>query len=151
MLSWVGDAITSTHYETFQITVPGVVFTPATQGVGGVQELTNTWNWTWVYDGTNLPEHLHHLHRLGAVGARCRPFSSPSTLATSSRCRGRCPRRAKDLRKRLLKEMGAITKPIVADLRKSVQSVEMVEGSNRGGRNLARAEFSVRRQEAAGR
>lgn len=56
----------------------------------------------------------------------------------------------KDLRKRLLKEMGAITKPIVADLRQSVQSVEMVEGSNRGGRNLARAEFSVRRQEVSG-
>lgn len=55
VLSWVGDVITSSHYETFQITVPGVVFTPATQGVGGVQELTNTWNWTWVYDGTNLP------------------------------------------------------------------------------------------------
>jgi uncharacterized protein YaiE (UPF0345 family) len=52
---FVGPLITGTHYETFRITLPGVTFDQSTQDVSGRGELTNTWNATWRFDGTNLP------------------------------------------------------------------------------------------------
>lgn len=53
---FVGTLIGSTNYETFRITLPSVYFEPATQGVPGVQELTNSWKAVWRYDATNLPK-----------------------------------------------------------------------------------------------
>jgi hypothetical protein len=52
---FTGALLNATFYDTFRITLPSVYFEPATQGVGGVSELTNSWKATWRYDGTNLP------------------------------------------------------------------------------------------------
>lgn len=52
---FIGPVIASTYYETFRITIPSVNFAPATQGVDGAGELTNTWTASWTDDVTNLP------------------------------------------------------------------------------------------------
>lgn len=52
---FTGSTIASTYVDTFRVTLPSVTFEPATQGVDGPNELTNTWTATWRYDGTNLP------------------------------------------------------------------------------------------------
>lgn len=52
---FTGSTIASTYVDTFRITLPSVSFEPATQGVSGAQELTNTWTATWRFDGTNQP------------------------------------------------------------------------------------------------
>lgn len=53
---FTGALLNATFYETFRVTLPSVTFEPATQGVGGLNELTNSWNATWRYDGTNQPK-----------------------------------------------------------------------------------------------
>lgn len=50
-----GAIITGTYRDVFRITLPSVTFEPATQGVDGPGELTNTWTATWRFDGTNQP------------------------------------------------------------------------------------------------
>lgn len=52
---FTGSTIASTYVDTFRITLPSVSFEPGTQGVAGASELTNTWNATWRFDGTNQP------------------------------------------------------------------------------------------------
>ena len=49
-------AITSTYYYLVRFTIPGVLFEQSTQGVDGPGELTNSWSFTWAYDGTNMPK-----------------------------------------------------------------------------------------------
>jgi len=56
VIEHVGALIVSTGYHTLRFTVPGVKFEQGTQNVDGVGELTNTWNFTWAYDGTNQPK-----------------------------------------------------------------------------------------------
>lgn len=53
---FTGETIAGTYVDTFRVTLPSVTFEPATQGVDGPSELTNTWTATWRYDGTNLPK-----------------------------------------------------------------------------------------------
>jgi hypothetical protein len=54
---FVGPLIASTYYETFRVTLPGIKFTsPDLQGVDGTDVLSNTYNFAWAYDGTNLPK-----------------------------------------------------------------------------------------------
>lgn len=53
---FLGATIASTYKYTFRITLPSVTFEPATQSVGGPGELSQTFNATWRYDGTNLPK-----------------------------------------------------------------------------------------------
>ena len=48
-------AVDTGYYWTWRITVPGIHFEPASQGVDGPAELVTDWAWTWRYDGTNLP------------------------------------------------------------------------------------------------
>lgn len=48
-------AISGSNYPTFRLTLPSVHFEPATQSVGGREELTNDWSFKWAYDGTNQP------------------------------------------------------------------------------------------------
>ena len=48
-------AYTASNFPTFNIQIPGVIFTPGSQGVDGRDALTNTWNYRWSYDGTNQP------------------------------------------------------------------------------------------------
>lgn len=52
---FVGGTIGGGNSHTFRVTLPSIHFEPVTQGVGGVGELTQTWNATWRFDGTNLP------------------------------------------------------------------------------------------------
>ena len=52
---FTGATIASTYVDTFRITLPSVTFEPGTQGVSGPDSLTNTWNATWRFDGTNQP------------------------------------------------------------------------------------------------
>lgn len=56
-LVWVftGALIASTYYRKIEFTLPSVTFEPGAQGVSGRNELTADWNYTWRYDGTNLP------------------------------------------------------------------------------------------------
>jgi hypothetical protein len=42
--------------SVFTITVPGVHFEGPAQNNEGYDVPRNTWNWTWKYDGTNLPK-----------------------------------------------------------------------------------------------
>lgn len=49
-------AIETTYFPTFRLTVPGIHITGDMQGVSGRTELTNSWNWSWVFDGTNHPK-----------------------------------------------------------------------------------------------
>ena len=56
VLTWVGPLIASTYYETFTITVPGIIFpAPTSFDVGDRGVLTNSFAWEWRYDGTNSP------------------------------------------------------------------------------------------------
>lgn len=50
-----GATVAGTYVDVFRITLPSVTFEPATQGVDGPGELTNSWLATWRYDGSNLP------------------------------------------------------------------------------------------------
>ena len=56
VIEHVGAQIVSTGYYTIRFTVPGVKFEQSTQNVDGVAELTNSWAFTWAYDGTNQPK-----------------------------------------------------------------------------------------------
>lgn len=56
VIEHVGALIASTYYYTLRFVIPGAKFELSTQGVDGVGELTNTWNFTWAYDGTNQPK-----------------------------------------------------------------------------------------------
>lgn len=53
VIELVGPVITSTYYETFRITLPGIHFEPAVQGVSGPGVLSNSWKGSYKYDGTN--------------------------------------------------------------------------------------------------
>lgn len=57
-LVWLfeGATIAAANKQTLKFTLPSVDFTAAAQGVDGVGELTTSWNYTWKYDGTNLPK-----------------------------------------------------------------------------------------------
>lgn len=48
-------AISGTYYPTFKISLPSVTWTGDVQGVDGRGALQSTWDYTWVYDGTNAP------------------------------------------------------------------------------------------------
>ena len=48
-------AISGSDYPTFRITLPSVYFDSGSQSVDGVNELTNDWNFSWKYNGSNLP------------------------------------------------------------------------------------------------
>jgi hypothetical protein len=56
VIEWVGALLNATFFDTFRITLPSVTFEPGTQDVNGPTELTNTWNATWRFDGTNAPK-----------------------------------------------------------------------------------------------
>lgn len=56
VVEFVGPVITSTYYETLRFTLPSVYFSGDIQGVSGPDTLSNQWNYTWKYDGTNLPK-----------------------------------------------------------------------------------------------
>lgn len=47
-------AIATTYFNTFRITLPGVHIEGAVNN-SGYAETSNSWNYSWVYDGTNLP------------------------------------------------------------------------------------------------
>lgn len=49
------NVIAAANYPTFRLTIPGVLFEPATQNVDGRDVLTNDWSFRWSYDGTNQP------------------------------------------------------------------------------------------------
>ena len=57
-LVWLfeGSTIAAANKQTLKFTLPGVDIAAAAQGVDGVGELTTSWNYTWKYDGTNLPK-----------------------------------------------------------------------------------------------
>lgn len=56
VLTWQGPLIASTYYETFTITVPGIVFpSPEGFGVNDRGVLSKSFAWEWRYDGTNSP------------------------------------------------------------------------------------------------
>lgn len=52
---FTGALIAGAIYERIIFSVPGVFFTGDTQGVSGPDTLSNTYNFVWKYDGTNLP------------------------------------------------------------------------------------------------
>ena len=56
VLECVGAVIESTYSNTFRMTIPGVYFDTAGQGVDGPAELVTDWPWSWKYDGTNMPK-----------------------------------------------------------------------------------------------
>lgn len=56
VIEHVGALIVSTGYYTLRFTIPGIKLEQSTQNVEGVGELTNAWNFTWAYDGTNQPK-----------------------------------------------------------------------------------------------
>ena len=56
VIEHTGALITATHYYLVRFTIPGIIFEPSTQNVDGPGELTNSWSFTWAYDGTNLPK-----------------------------------------------------------------------------------------------
>lgn len=53
---FTGGTHSGTYVDTWRLTLPSVYFEPGTQGINGPQELTNTWNAVWRYDGSNLPK-----------------------------------------------------------------------------------------------
>ena len=65
-----GPVITSTYYETLRFTLPSVYFSGDIQGVSGPDTLSNQWNYTWKYDGTNPPK-----IELITTDPRCKPVS----------------------------------------------------------------------------
>lgn len=56
-ISWefIGALITGAIYERIVFSIPGVFFTGDPQSVGGAETLSNSYAFTWKYDGTNLP------------------------------------------------------------------------------------------------
>ncbi len=56
VVEWVGPVIASTYYETFRVTVPGVLWEPAVQSPSGLGVQSRAWKGTWAFDGTNLPK-----------------------------------------------------------------------------------------------
>lgn len=56
-LVWLfeGSVIEATTKQMLKFTLPGVTLDAAAQGVDGIGELTTDWNYTWKYNGTNLP------------------------------------------------------------------------------------------------
>jgi hypothetical protein len=48
-------AISGANYPTFRLTIPGVAIEGPAQNVDGYDVPRNQWNFTWKYDGTNLP------------------------------------------------------------------------------------------------
>lgn len=57
VLEWVGPLIAGSSYETFRVTIPSIYFeSPESFGIEGRDVVGATFNWTWKYDGTNLPK-----------------------------------------------------------------------------------------------
>lgn len=55
VLEHVGAVITGTYTQLHRLTIPSIVFDPNTQNVDGLGELTTSWAFNWVDDGTNSP------------------------------------------------------------------------------------------------
>lgn len=57
-LEWyvtAATAISGTYVPTFKVSIPSVIWTGDMQGVDSRDVLQSTWDWEWLYDGTNLP------------------------------------------------------------------------------------------------
>jgi Phage tail tube protein len=56
VIEFVGPvAISGSNFPTWRITLPSVTFDPNTADTTGPMEVTATYNFTWRYDGANLP------------------------------------------------------------------------------------------------
>lgn len=52
---FVGPIIAATHAWTLRFTIPGIIITGDSPGIGGPGEITVDYGWEWRYDGTNQP------------------------------------------------------------------------------------------------